>query len=212
MNKFNKRFKEIKKMPTWFFFPFALALKFSKLFLLRTSVEDPFNSLQMRNVPVVTVSWHNRLLYFPAMMPKKYRVLTFALISPSRDGQYVSDLAIQFGVRSVRGSSYRKGARALKEAEQVINNKFNLSVTPDGPRGPKYKMSQGPIILASKTGCPILPLSVNASSYWEINSWDKFQIAKPGAKLQLIFGDLIKIPLIFQQKKLRSGGWLWRKN
>ena len=194
MKKIIKPFKEIKKLPTWFFFPFAFALKFSKMFLMRTSVSDPYNCLDMEKLPYVTVTWHNRLLYFPAMLPKKYRLQTYALISPSRDGQYVSDLVSHFGVRCVRGSSSQKGARALREAEKVLNEKCNLSVTPDGPRGPKYRMSQGPIILASKTGHSILPLSVNASKYWEIKSWDRFQIAKPGAKLELIFGDSIKIP------------------
>jgi lysophospholipid acyltransferase (LPLAT)-like uncharacterized protein len=194
MKKFKKSFRDIKKLPTWFFFPIAFALKFSKMFLMRTSIVDPHHSLDVENIPVITVTWHNRLLYFPALLPKKYRVRTYALISPSRDGQYVSDLVHHFGVGSVRGSSSKKGARALKEAEKVINNKFNLSVTPDGPRGPKYKMSQGPIILASKTGRPILPISINASRYWEVKSWDKFQIAKPGAKIEAVFGDLIKIP------------------
>ena len=207
MSIFSKKFKEIKKLPTWLFFPFAFVLNFSKLFLMRTRVTDPFNALKMENVPCITVSWHNRLLYFPAMMPKKYRKLTFALISPSRDGQYVSDLAIQFGVRSVRGSSSKKGARALREAEQVINNKFNLSVTPDGPRGPKYRMSQGPIALASKTGRPILPLSINSSKYWQLRSWDNFQIAKPWSKLELVFADLIKIPPNLSSEEVEK----WRK-
>ncbi len=194
MKKIIKPFKEIKKFPTWFFFPIAFALKLSKKFLMRTSIVDPFNCLDIEKLPYVTVTWHNRLLYFPAMFPKKFRLRTYALISPSRDGQYVSDLVSHFGVQSVRGSTSKKGARALKEAEKVLNNKFNLSVTPDGPRGPKYKMSQGPIFLASKTGCSILPLSVNSSKYWEAKSWDNFQIAKPGAKIELVFANSIKIP------------------
>jgi lysophospholipid acyltransferase (LPLAT)-like uncharacterized protein len=207
MNKINKYFKEIKKFPTWFFFPFAFAIKFSKLFLMRTRIVDPYNCLNMKNVPCITVTWHNRLLYFPALLPKKYRVRTYALISPSRDGQYVSDLVSYFGVKSVRGSSSKKGARALREAEEIINNKFNLSVTPDGPRGPKYKMSQGPIILASKTGRPILPLSVNASKYWEAKSWDKFQIAKPGTKIELVFGNIINIPPDLSAEEIEK----WKK-
>ena len=194
MKKILKSYRQIKKWPGFLFYPIALALKLSKLFLMRTAMVDPHNSLKMENVPCITVTWHNRLQYFPALFPKKYRKRSYALISPSRDGQYVSDIVKQFGVRSVRGSTSKKGARALKDAEKVLRNGCNLCVTPDGPRGPKYKMSQGPIILASRTGCAVLPISINASKYWQLRSWDNFQIAKPRAKLELTFGKIIKIP------------------
>ena len=195
MNRIVSRFRDIKQLPSWIYFFVAIFLKISKKILMRTKIVDPYGCLKIENVPCITVTWHNRLLYFPAIFPKKYRVLTYALISPSRDGQYVSDLVRHFGVRSVRGSTYKKGVRALMQAERVITEeKCNLSVTPDGPRGPKYKMSQGPIILASRTGRPILPLAVNSSRYWEFNSWDKFQVAKPGAKMELVFGNFINIP------------------
>ena len=194
MKKIFKSYRKIKKWPGFLFYPIALVLKMSKLFLMRTRMVDPHNSLKMENVPCITVTWHNRLQYFPALFPKKYRKRSYALISPSRDGQYVSDIVKQFGVRSVRGSTSKKGAAALKHAERILRDGFNLCVTPDGPRGPKYKMSQGPIILASRTGCSILPISINASKYWELRSWDKFQIAKPGAKLELTFGKIIKVP------------------
>jgi len=92
MKKISQKFRDIKKLPNWFYIPFALALKFSKKFLMRTSISDPYKCLDMKNVPCITVTWHNRLLYFPAIFPKKYRYHTYALISPSRDGQYVSDL------------------------------------------------------------------------------------------------------------------------
>jgi lysophospholipid acyltransferase (LPLAT)-like uncharacterized protein len=71
---------------------------------------------------------------------------------------------------------------------------MNISMTPDGPRGPKYKLSMGPIILSSMTGYPILPISVNASRYWQLKSWDNFQIPKPFSRLQLNVGKSISIP------------------
>ncbi len=207
MNKIVNKFRDIKQLPSWVYFFVAIFLKFSKAFLMRTKIVDSHKCLKMENVPCITVTWHNRLLYFPAIFPKKYRVRTYALISPSRDGQYVSDLVRHFGVRSVRGSTSKRGARALMQAERVITEeKCNLSVTPDGPRGPKYRMSQGPIVLASRTGRPILPLAVNSSKYWEFNSWDKFQVAKPGAKMELVFGDFIRIPPNLTQEEIEK----WR--
>jgi lysophospholipid acyltransferase (LPLAT)-like uncharacterized protein len=82
-----------------------------------------------------------------------------------------------------------------------------VSITPDGPRGPKYKMSRGPIHLASITGRPIVPVSINASSYWSIKSWDRFQIPKPFSKLTLILGDMIEIPPNLNEDELEK----WRK-
>jgi lysophospholipid acyltransferase (LPLAT)-like uncharacterized protein len=55
-------------------------------------------------------------------------------------------------------------------------------------------MSQGPILVASITGAPIVPVSVNASSYWQLRSWDNFQIPCPWARLTLVLGDPIHIP------------------
>jgi lysophospholipid acyltransferase (LPLAT)-like uncharacterized protein len=55
-------------------------------------------------------------------------------------------------------------------------------------------MSQGPIHLASTSGIPILPIAINASSYWQLRSWDKFQIPKPCSKLTLVIGEPIRIP------------------
>lgn len=194
MKKILKSYRKIKKLPTWLFFPIALFIKILKTFFMRSRIVDPHHCIDINKLPYITVTWHNRLLFFPAMFAKKFRVRTYALISPSRDGQYVVDLISHFGVRSIRGSSFKRGALALKEGEGILNKGYVLSITPDGPRGPKYQMSIGPILLASKTGYPILPLSINASKYWELKSWDNFQIPKPGAKIELVAGESIKIP------------------
>ncbi|MCF7790428.1 MAG: lysophospholipid acyltransferase family protein [Victivallales bacterium] len=202
-------FKKIKKLPSWIYFFAALILKFSKTFLIRTEIVDIDNAFEQndRGKPFITVTWHNRLLYFPAMFPKKYRKRTYALISPSRDGQYVVDLISRFGVRSIRGSTFKRGASALKKCEEVLKKGAVLSITPDGPRGPKYKMSKGPVILASRTGVSILPVAINASKYWQTKTWDNFQIAKPGAKVKLVLGKPIEIPGDLTDEELKK----WQK-
>ena len=206
MKLFKKKFRNIQKLPTWIFLPPALLLKFMKMFILRTEYIDPNNYIQ-NATGNVTVTWHNRLLYFPVIFPKKTRKRTMAVVSPSRDGQYIVDLISHFGLKSLRGSSSQKGARAQRAAFKALDNGYNVSFTPDGPRGPKYKMSRGPIHLASKTGRPILPVSINASRYWSLGSWDGFQIAKPFAKLTLIIGDAIEIPPDLDAEGLDK----WRK-
>ena len=188
-----KKFRQIKKLPTWLFIPPVYFIKFMK-FCMRTEIRDPNSCMNTETYPYITITWHNRLMFFPVMFPRFARKKTAALISASRDGQYIADVVTLFGIKSVRGSSSRRGAVALKASLDCLNDKCNLSMTPDGPRGPKYKMSKGPVIMASKTGFPVLPVSVNYSSYWELKSWDRFQIPKPWAKITLILGDPINIP------------------
>ncbi len=203
---FKKRFRQIKKLPDWVFMPLVLLVKIMKS-CMRTEVRDPFNAADPAKFPYVTVTWHNRLLFFPAMFPYEIRRRTSAVISASRDGQYVADVARLFGLEVIRGSSYRRGAGALSEAFDYLARGYNVSITPDGPRGPKYTMSNGPVILASKTGFPVLPIAVNSSSYWEIKSWDRFRIPKPWAKVTLVLGEPIKVPPNLSDEDMEK----WRK-
>jgi lysophospholipid acyltransferase (LPLAT)-like uncharacterized protein len=199
-------FRQKKKLPDWVFIPPALILKFLKV-LMRTEIVDPGGHMNPETYPYITVTWHNRLLFFPAMFPKYARKRTTALISASRDGQYIADLVKRFGIESARGSSSRRGAVALDASIKHLKRGRNVSVTPDGPRGPRYEMSIGPIALASKTGVPILPVSVNYSSYWELGSWDRFQIPKPWAKITLVLGEPIEIPRGLSKEEMEP----WRE-
>ena len=161
---------------------------------MRFNIHDPNGSMNPETYPYVTVLWHNRLLFVATLFPKYAREKTYAMISASRDGEYIANIVRLFGVRTVRGSSSRKGAEALRGSMNVLREGANLIMTPDGPRGPCYRLSKGPIILASKTGFPILPLGINYSSYWELKSWDKLRIPKPWAKIDLIIGNPVIIP------------------
>lgn len=194
MSDILKSYRKVKKLPDFLFVILALIMRTIKFCLMRTRTVDAHDCINIDKLPYITVTWHNRLLFYPLMFEKKYRLRTHAMISPSRDGQYIADLAKQFGVMSVRGSSRKRAAGVLNEALSVLRKGNNISMTPDGPRGPKYKLSMGPILLSSMTGYPILPISVNASKYWQLRSWDNFQIPKPFCKLQLVAGESIKIP------------------
>lgn len=193
MREVLKTYRKVRKLPVFINYVVAWLIRLTKL-TMRFSVKDPFQVMRMDKLPYVTVTWHNRLLFFAVVFRKEFRERTYALVSPSRDGQYLTDLLKCFGVKCVRGSSNKRAAAALREAMETLRAGNSVSVTPDGPRGPKYKMSLGPVILASMTGAPLLPVTVNASKYWELRSWDNFQIPKPGAKLELLLGEPIHVP------------------
>ena len=77
--------------------------------------------------------------------------------------------------------------------ESLKKGKY-VAMTPDGPRGPRYSMSLGPVRMASETGVKLIPVAINYSSYWELKSWDKFQIPKPWAKITYVIGEALHIP------------------
>ena len=193
MGKLKKKFRSIKKLPNWIFFILVLLMKCMVRCLYRIKIEDPENYINSKENFVVVI-WHNRLLFLPAVFPAAARKRTKAVISASRDGQYIADVVHQFGLQTLRGSSSRKASNVQRGAVQAINEGWHVCFTPDGPRGPKYHMHRGPIHLASLTNTRIVPLIINASRYWQLKSWDRFQIPKPFSRLTLVLGDPLEIP------------------
>ena len=193
MGYLKQKFRDTKKLPDWIFFLLAGFLRFMRFCFYRVKVVDP-DGLIGSSRGVVAVTWHNRLLFFPAVFPKEVRKCTVAVVSASRDGQYIADLIKCFGLRSARGSSSRGGAQAQLEASRALKAGNHVSFTPDGPRGPRYRMSKGPIHLASMHHTSVVPVTVNASRYWECKSWDRFQIPKPFSTLTVVIGTPIPVP------------------
>ena len=193
MGYFKQKFRDIKKLPDWIFVILAGFLRFLRFCFYRVEVVDP-DDLIHNSKQVVGVTWHNRLLFFPVVFPQEVRKRTVAVVSASRDGQYIADLIKCFGLRSARGSSSKGGMNAQLEAARALAAGNHVSFTPDGPRGPRYTMSRGPIHLASMHKTCVVPVAVNASRYWECKSWDRFQIPKPFSKLTVVIGKPIPIP------------------
>ena len=187
------KFRQIKKLPGWIYILPALLLRVLYRCCFRHELIDPHN-YSYEGTGMIGVTWHNRLLMFPTMFPKVMRKRTVAVISASRDGQYIADFAAQFGAKSIRGSSTRQGVKVLHDAIRTIKGGCMVIFTPDGPRGPRYHMSKGPIHIASKLGIPVVALGINYSAYWAVKSWDGFRIPKPWAKLTLVIGNEVHVP------------------
>ena len=205
-----KHFRRIKKFPDWmYWFPSRVIMCMRAL--MRLEIIDPNGLLEQyrRETDRVCILniWHNRLLMLPPLFERPLRERTYAVISSSRDGQYIADFAAQFGAKSIRGSSRKHGVKVLHDAIKTIKGGCMVVFTPDGPRGPRYRMSKGPIHIASQLGIPVVALGINYSSYWSIKSWDAFRIPKPWAKLTLIIGNELRIPPDLTPDELE----VWRK-
>ena len=146
--------------------------------------------------PVVALMWHNRMLGVAAAFTRYYpkRKGAYILNSASRDGAYAAELVRHLGVGSIRGSSSRRGAIALMDLVKKVKQGYDLCITPDGPRGPRYKLSPGVVLVSQQCQVPLMPLLFEFSSCWRLKSWDGFAIPKPFSRIDLTILPLIQVP------------------
>jgi lysophospholipid acyltransferase (LPLAT)-like uncharacterized protein len=156
------------------------------------------NQCDLKEGPLIAAIWHNRLAlampiwrWWQARHPAERLA---ALMSASRDGALLARTFSYFGVKPIRGSSSRRGPQALLELTSVLKNGYDVAITPDGPRGPKYKVQSGIISLAQITGVPILPFGVSVARKKELRSWDAFQIPLPFTRCRATLGHAIRVP------------------
>ena len=149
--------------------------------------------------PVIFCLWHNRLalclmLYqrYVARLHSGRRLA--AMVSASRDGGMLARILDHFGVQPVRGSSSRRGPQALLELTSWAERGYDLAITPDGPRGPRYIVQDGVIALAQLTGLPVVPVTYCLSWKYCLRSWDRFQVPLPFTRCEWQLGDPIDVP------------------
>jgi lysophospholipid acyltransferase (LPLAT)-like uncharacterized protein len=145
--------------------------------------------------PLVILSWHNRILVLPVVFRRYYpkRKGLLVLTSASRDGAYLAEFVRCFGMGSVRGSSSRRGAPALLDLIRGLEAGFDLCITPDGPRGPRYKLGPGALLVAERCRAPLMPVHIEYSAYWRFSSWDGFAVPKPFSAVTITSLPLIEI-------------------
>jgi lysophospholipid acyltransferase (LPLAT)-like uncharacterized protein len=130
-------------------------------------------------LPIYTF-WHNRV-FLATYFWRERRIVV--MTSQSFDGEYIARFIQRFGYGAARGSSTRGGVGAIVEMARLMRSGCPTGFTIDGPKGPRYVAKMGAVLLAKKTGQPILPFTITASSYWSASkSWDQFQVPKPFAR------------------------------
>lgn len=153
---------------------------------LRVRMNDQAGVLTTESPRAIWIFWHNRLILVPYIREQLIaRPKTAALTSASKDGEILSGLLRRFRLKPVRGSSSRRGVAALIEMIRLVEDGYDVGITPDGPRGPRYTFNPGAITLAQKTGTQILPVSVHYTKFWRLKSWDGFMIPKPFSRVDV---------------------------
>ncbi|MEC7838519.1 MAG: lysophospholipid acyltransferase family protein [Chlamydiota bacterium] len=143
--------------------------------------------------PCVVMLWHNRLVLAPTLLYKTAPHFNYGvLVSNSRDGEIISSIINSYAIGYSIRVSHNARKQALDEAINFLNKRKGvLVITPDGPRGPKYRIKKGAAYIAKASGAKVVPASWKANNYWELNSWDHLVIPKPFSTITLTFGDPI---------------------
>ena len=165
---------------------------------------EHMQKLESSNKPFIIAFWHGRLLMTPPMAPKVDNLSV--LISKHKDGELISQTLKHFNYNLIRGSSGKDGTAALRSVLKVVKKGGVVVITPDGPRGPRMRVSGAIIKIAQLTSLPILPLSFSSSKAKILNSWDRFVAAKPFSKGCYIYGDIFYVDKHLDDAQLEKAG------
>ena len=122
------------------------------------------------------------------------------LISRSKDGETVARASHFLGLKTVRGSAKRGrvqkkgnlhgkgGAAAFREMLAVVAGNHCVVITPDGPKGPRQRLGEGPLSLARHSGAPLVSCMFAVKNRKTIPSWDRFIVPLPFGKGSIIWG------------------------
>lgn len=146
-------------------------------------------ALREQNIPIYTF-WHNRIFLGTYFFQRRGIVI---MTSRSFDGEYIARFIQRFGYGAARGSSTRGATGAFVEMVRLMRAGCPAGFAIDGPKGPRYEAKMGSVLLAKKTGFPILPFTLTAKAFWEVNSWDRTQIPKPFTRARVTIAPPISV-------------------
>jgi lysophospholipid acyltransferase (LPLAT)-like uncharacterized protein len=138
----------------------------------------------------IYIFWHEYIL-FPIYLRGNCNLTM--LLSRHRDADVLGRAAQHLGFRCVRGSTYRGGSSAVRELARC-SHRLHLTITPDGPRGPRRRLAQGPIYLASKLGLPLVAMGFGFDRPWRACSWDRFAVPRPFSRARAVVSPHLTIP------------------
>ncbi len=202
-----------KKLLLWLTPPFGALL----IRLIYLTCKKEFHFPKERpdpKAPIIIAFWHGELLMQPFLYQKfRGKHKASVMVSEHSDGELIVRVIRFFGIEAVRGSSRKGGVKALVGALKLLRQGYDVAITPDGPKGPRYSVAPGVLALARKGGAPIYPFSYRSSRQWELGSWDRFIIPKPFSTLHFFVGEPLKnLPSDDNEAKERIKAALMRLN
>jgi len=188
-----KRLKFIIYTRPFIFLVYYVVRLYTATFRLNIENEKSWQAMLNTGQTVILATWHQQ--FFSAI--RHFKTYTpyhpGLMISQSRDGELISGVARRSGWHTPRGSSSRGGKEAMAEMIEHLNTYGFGAHILDGPTGPMGKVKPGIIKMALQTNAVIVPFFTEADRAWFFNSWDRFMVPKPFAKVRLRFLDPIHV-------------------
>ncbi len=156
--------------------------------------ENHLRDIWERGEQVIIPFWHDQLLLLVFGYPGNNAKL---LVSSSKDGELLARTMQYFNHDTVRGSSSRGGRAAFKEMLNLCQEKVDIVLTPDGPKGPRHELKDGVVQLARMSGRPVVPMAFVCSRGHRFNSWDRFLFPYPFGRGVYSFGE----PVYFDKQE-----------
>ena len=161
-----------------------------KTLRIQTIGSESINSFIKEKGNFVLAFWHGTMV-IPWFAHRNLNLL--AIISQSKDGDLLAKILRKWKYKVVRGSSSKGGEVALQIMIDHAKHECAVAITPDGPRGPNFKMKAGAVITAKKSGVPLVLVGVGYKSKTKLHSWDNFEVPLPFSKVQLVYSEPILI-------------------
>ncbi|MDC0073765.1 lysophospholipid acyltransferase family protein [Alphaproteobacteria bacterium] len=163
--------------------------------------ETPNNLIKEKR-PFIVAFWHGRLLMLTCVW-KSENPLNL-LISRHNDGELIALTVKHLGLKTIRGSTNKKGAEAIRIIIKKVRKGEWIGISPDGPHGPRMQSSEGIAQISRLTKTPIIPLTYSTTKMKVLNSWDRFIIPFPFAKGIFIWGEIIEPPIKNNNEAIQS--------
>jgi lysophospholipid acyltransferase (LPLAT)-like uncharacterized protein len=152
--------------------------------------------------PIILCFWHARISYSPWSWDRRRAPEIAALISHSRDGEFIANTMAKLGFPAIRGSSTKStikgekekgGAAAFRDALRWMRGGGSIAITPDGPRGPAERMQEGAPMLAKMTGAPVLFVGLASDRQVRLDTWDRGTLPLPFGKAAMVWDGPVRV-------------------
>ena len=157
--------------------------------------------LWRENKPFILAFWHGQLMMIGHVW--KSKAVLNMLASSHSDGRFGAYIAGHFNLKNVSIMSKNKSP-SLRKVFKILDEGKYIGITPDGPRGPNRKVSEGIIKIAVHSQVPIIPIGFASNKNLKLRSWDSFLITYPFSRCIFVWGEPIIIPSSVKDKSLEK--------
>lgn len=160
-----------------------------------------WDQIKASGKPAIASFWHYSVFFILYFMRRESGV---AMVSASRDGEFVNRIVQGMGYETVRGSRKKGGVQAIKGLIRHMRAGKNAAIVADGSQGPERIVQAGCIVLASRAGAPILPMLWSCSRYKRFGSWDGTALPLPFSKIDFFYGEPLDVPAKIKSEEVEK--------